>query len=133
MSREEEAKLVAIAICRCVDEDEAHIATTQFDRLMSMSGRAAALGDEGQFEVPTEALTYASLVVTFIGGLFADAAKDLVKQQLVDLLKRWISGPRLDAAELGQLRAKLERVVAHSKASPAQQKKLREAISSAFR
>ena len=129
---DEDAKAVAIAICRAIDEDEAHIASTQFDKLIGMGGRAVALGDEGQFDIPSEALTYASLVVTFVGGIFADAAKDLLKEQLKNLLKRWISGPSLDPVEKSRLRSELDTLVDKAKASSAQRQKLKEAFSAAL-
>jgi hypothetical protein len=130
---QQEAKNVAVAICRHIDEDEAFIAETQFTNLLSVAGKSAALTDEGQFEVPADALTYASLLVPFIGGIFADAVKDLAKEQIVAFLKRWLSGPMLSSEEVSHLKANLDTVIDHSKATAEQRNRLKQAIAKAIR
>ena len=129
MGVEDEIREFSVAICREIDEDEAYIVSTQFDTLFRTRGRAAALTDEGQFEIPSEAVTYASLVVTFIGGIFADAVKDVLKEQLVGGLRRWLKD-RSDAAEL---RIKLLALIDETKASGAQREKLKKAVTVAIR
>jgi hypothetical protein len=126
-------KSVAVRLCIAIDEDEAHIVSTQFDKLVNPIGKRTALHREGQWTVPNEVLNYAPLVVSFLSGLFLDAAKDVAKKRIIALLERWAT-PRepLSLKERTDLKNQLVILVEQLPANDAQKQKLAHVLHTAL-
>ncbi len=82
------AKKVSLAIIQTVSPDEADMIEEGFDRLEKGGFYVPDKVPEHAFQIPPEVWSYAQTVAVFVGGIFAGAIKDVLKERLAKILSR---------------------------------------------
>lgn len=82
------AKQVSLAIIQRVSPDEADMIEEGFDSLEQDGFKVPKRVPEHAFQIPPEVWSYAQTVAVFVGGIFAGAVKDVLKDRLAKILSR---------------------------------------------
>jgi hypothetical protein len=125
----------SLAMVSEVEPDDTFVITDDFDSLLSHWATAKP-EDEGRFIGGPEMATFAALIGPFLAGLFADVAKDVVKDQakkrVAQLLEKFL-GHSEDADERKRLRQELDAAVNKSRFSQSQKVALRKGFEKLFK
>lgn len=82
------AKQVSLAIIHRVSPDEMDMIEEGFDVLEKDGFKVPNEVPEHAFQIPPEVWSYAQTVAVFVGGIFAGAVKDVLKERLAKVLSR---------------------------------------------
>jgi hypothetical protein len=98
------AKEVSLFLVENVVPDEVDAVEDGFDSLAKNGFRVPKDIPQHAFHIPPEVWSYSQSVAVFVGGIFAGAAKDVLKDRLAKLLERWLKrNPPLKSEEQEEL------------------------------
>jgi hypothetical protein len=80
------AKQVSLAIIQKVSPDDTDMIEEGFDSLEKGGFEVPDKVPEHAFQIPPEVWSYAQTVAVFVGGIFAGAIKDVLKERLAKIL-----------------------------------------------
>ena len=83
-----EAKEVAIELTKQLAPESTEAVEEGFDGLAEAEFRVPSSVPQHAFHIPPETWTYAQSLAVFVGGIFADAAKDVLKKKLAQILSK---------------------------------------------
>ena len=95
-----EAKQVTIELTRELAPESTEAVEEGFDDLAKAGFRVPSSVRQHAFHIPPETWTYAQSLAVFVGGIFADAAKDVLKKKLAQTLSKLLKkGQRVEKEE----------------------------------
>jgi|ERR1700719_2173790 len=104
-----EAKDITVRLVQQLSPSEVEAIEDGFDGLVAVDFKPPATVPEHAFHIPPEVWSYAQTIGTFVGGIIAGAAKDVIKDRLAKLILR-LDKPSdsLTDAEIDELVAAVE-------------------------
>src|SRR6267378_7346832 len=90
MDQQQTGKAVAEALVSRLQPGSEDIVEDGYDTLAANKFQVPPAVSEHAFEIPPEVWSYTLSICTFVGGMFLDAAKDVVKKRLSKYLEDFL-------------------------------------------
>lgn len=110
------AKEIAVQLTQRLAPDDTDALEDGFDLLAANHFQLPETDPRHRFDVPQEVISYGLVIAVFIGQVFQEAAKDMVKEKLAQLLGKWLTQKQqIDSTEKAQLVAGIAKEIEKSK------------------